>query len=346
MKKMKLMALSLITAGVLFSCSNDDNGTVNDDTTDDVVNLRSELYASNNANGNVTQYNVADLSVEDSETYITISQDSEGIYYNPTDDELVQASRTLGQLNAYADISLADDGINLALNFSSTADLTSPRDIAVGGGVYVVADNSDVDGDPMTDDGRLFVYVKDGSGFTLRNTVTVDFAVWGIEFVNSDLYVVVDKTSDIAVFNNFATSYTTDETATPSKRVTVEGIVRTHGLAFDGDTMILTDVGDAGSDTDGAFHIITEFQSKIAGISDGGILVIAGNQVRVAGGSTFLGNPVAAEFDAETNTVYIAERANGGGRVLAFTDANAGGDIAPTANYELQGASSLYLYKE
>ena len=79
---------------------------------------------------------------------------------------------------------------------------------------------------------------------------------------------------------------------------------------------------------------------------DGETLVVANNQVRVAGSSTFLGNPVAAEYDADSNTVFIAERANGGGRVLAFTNADGGGNLAPSVNNQLEGASSLYFEEE
>lgn len=221
----------------------------------------------------------------------------------------------------------------------------SPRDLAVNDDIYVVSDNADVDGDTTTNDGRLFVFVKGDNGFTLRNTITVDFAVWGIEFVGNNLYAVVDKTNQLAVFTNFSASNTTDATVAASKTITVEGIVRTHGIGYDDGTMILTDIGDAAVDNDGGFHIITDFDSKFSGVADGGTLAVS-DQVRVAGSNTFLGNPISAEFDSDTNTVFIAERANGGGRVLAFTNADAGGNIAPSVNNTLSGASSLYFYSE
>lgn len=37
----------------------------------------------------------------------------------------------------------------------------------------------------------------------LKNTFDIDFAVWGIEFIGDDLFAVVDKTADLAVFTNF-----------------------------------------------------------------------------------------------------------------------------------------------
>ncbi|MCW8980836.1 MAG: hypothetical protein OQJ83_05565 [Altibacter sp.] len=343
MKMYKFLTLLLFAGLMTTACSSDDD-TGNDDGP--TADSRRELYASNNSNGNVTKYDVSEPSTATSKTFLTLSLDSEGIHYDGSTDAVTQASRSFLQLNSYANISVAEDGITINANISSSADLESPRDVAVNGNFYVVSDNADVDGDPNTADGRFFVYVKDSNGFTLRNTVTVDFAVWGIEFVGNDLFAVVDKTSDIAVFTNFTATNTTDATVAANKRITIEGITRTHGLAFDGSTMILTDIGDAALDADGGFHVISDFQTKFNAVTNGETMAVAGNQVRVAGSSTFLGNPVAAEFDQETNTVFIAERANSGGRVLAFQNINAGGNIAPTMNVLLSGASSLSFYKE
>lgn len=339
MKKYNFLTLTFFAAIALVSCSNDDNG--GDDG--QMANLESQVYATSNTDGNVRRYDNDDSGNTTTTTLITLSTDSEGIYYDQSTDQVTQASRSLLQLNTYADASITPDGVTVEITASSSIDLVSPRDIAVNGNVYVVADNADVDGDPNTADGRLFVYTKSGSTFTLRNTVTVDFAVWGIEFVGNDLYAVVDKTSDIAVFTNFAATNTTDTTVAATKRITIEGIVRTHGIAFDGGTMILTDVGDASSDIDGAFHVITDFETKFNAVADGGTMAVAGNQIRVSGALTLLGNPVSADFDSTTNTVYIAERANGGGRVLSFTDIGTGGNVGPTLNATLSGASSVYF---
>lgn len=344
MKRLKLMTVVLLTTGAFFSCSSDDDAA----TDDTVVNGRAELYASNNSNGNITKYDVKEEDDVTTKTFLTLSLDSEGIFYDPQEDAVTQASRSLLQLNTYADISLAENGVNINASVSGSADLESPRDLAVNGNFYVVADNADADGNPLTADGRFFVYSKSSSGFTLRNVITVDFNVWGITFVGNDLYAVVDNTADLAVFTNFLNT-TSTTTLQASKRITIEGISRTHGIAYDRGTMILTDIGvatGAGADTDGGFHVITNFNSKFNAVADGGVLAVAGNQIRVAGSNTFLGNPVAAAFDAETNTVYIAERANSGGRVLAFTNFESGGNLTPSMNYTLSGASSVYFYRE
>lgn len=281
-------------------------------------------------------------------TLVTASTMAEGVYYDANSDEIIQASRSSNQLNAYTGISALLNGSSLNISISASASsessLESPRDIAVRDNFVVVSDNADVDGNDATADGRLFIFTKNGGNLTLRNTVTTDFALWGIEFVDNDLYAVVDKTNQLAVFANFTATNTADATISATKTIAIEGIVRTHGLAYDNGTMILTDVGSAMSDTDGAFHIISGFDSKFNGVSDGGLLVVANNQIRVAGSATSLGNPVAAEYDADSNTVFIAEAANGGGKVLVFSNADAGGNISPSVNNNLSKASSLYFY--
>jgi hypothetical protein len=326
-------------ASVIVSCNKDDDG-------DNMQNLEStQLYASNNNDGNITVY---DMVSGDVKTLATTSTMAEGVYYDANTDEIIQASRSSNQLNAYAGISalLGGSSLNISISASASSEssLESPRDIAVNDNIIVVSDNADVDGDDTTADGRLFIFTRNGGNLTLRNTVTTDFALWGIEFVGNDLYAVVDKTNQLAVFANFTASNTTDATVSATKRIAIEGIVRTHGLAYDNGTMILTDVGSAMDDADGAFHIITNFDTKFSGVSNGGILAVAGNQTRIAGSSTSLGNPVAAEYDADSNTVFIAEAANGGGKVLAFSNADAGGNISPSMNNNLSKASSLYFY--
>ncbi len=343
MKIIKGLGIAILATASFISCSEDDDTTTGGGT----ANSRTELFASNNSDGEVTVYDVEDLANISSSSFGTVSSDSEGIYYDASRDEVTQASRSNLKLNAYADVFVATSGIDLGVSLTSQAVLVSPRDLAVNGNLYVVADNADVDGDPATPDGRFFIFTRTDNGFTLRNTVTVDFAVWGIEFVGNNLYAVVDKTSDVALFANFTATNTTDATVTPTKRITIEGINRTHGIAETNGTMILTDVGEAASDTDGAFHIITGFESKFNAVANGETLLVANNQVRIAGAATFLGNPVAAEYDAANDVVFIAERANGGGRILAFANASSstGGNVTPSVNNTLAGASSLYLYQ-
>lgn len=345
MKISKIILFNALGLLALASCSDDDSddGPSNSDT----VNL----YATSNTSGDVTRY---DLVEGNTATYTTLATDGEGIYYDPATESFTQAERSASlntALAAFTDVnSLPFTGsVAITAAFRSSADLKSPRDIAVNGNLYVVADNSDVDGDTNTPDGRFFIYTRENGAFSLRNTVTVNFKVWGIDFVGNDLYAVVDATNNLAIFSNFTANNNTGVVAA-TKTVTIEGLTRTHGIDANGSTLILTDIAaasGAGSDTDGGFHVITNFETKLSAVADGGTLAV-GQQIRIAGSNTMLGNPVNVSYDQESDVAYFAERANGGGRVLAFANVSqgTGGNTAPSINNTLTGASSVYFYKK
>lgn len=347
--KTKFLGAVLITALAFVSCSDDDDATVVVGTPTPGVTAQTRLFATSNGGSSIVNYNLTDLNNITTKTFVTANLNADGVYYDAASDLAVVANRNSNSLDAYTAINVNDSGVSVVSDFSSTADMSSPREVTVKGNFYVVADNADVDGDANTPDGRFFIYQKSGNSFTLRNIVTVGFKVWSGVFVGDDFYAVVDATGDLAVFNNFLAANTVDATVAPSKRITIEGITRTHGITFDASTGtgIMTDiatVGVAGAEADGGFHVIADFESKVAAVADGGTLLIAGNQVRVAGSNTMLGNPVDVAFDGSTGIVYIAEAANG--KILAFSNVSAGGNLTPIVDNDLSGASSVYLSKE
>ncbi|MGB5926521.1 MAG: hypothetical protein WBH03_00020 [Cyclobacteriaceae bacterium] len=345
-----VLALGLLATA---SCSDDDDGpvVVTPTCSDGIMNgdetgidcggscnpcmgnmpgRRAELYVTNNENGNITKYYVEGDSMV---TFTTNAMAAEGIYYDEANDLLVQANRSDNQLDAYMGTSSVMSDMSLTADYSSSSDLESPRELAVNGDMYVVADNGS---------NRFFVYNRSGSSFSLMNTVDVPFQVWGIAFKGDDLYAVVDADNDLAVYYDFL-SNVMDGTMYPSKRVTIEGIVRTHGLTYDGsdDVMIMTDIGDAANGTDdGGFHVINDFSSKFDALSDGDLLTVD-MQTRVAGASTMLGNPIDVAYDSEEDAVYISEIGNG--KVLGFTNIGNGGDLSPTFSMDLTSASSIYF---
>ena len=295
-----------------------------------VPGRRTELFVTNNTDGNISKYSITGDSLV---TLVTPSSAAEGIYYDATADVVVQASRSALQLEAYSDVSTLIDAATATPAFTGSTELENPRELAVSGSSYVVADN---------ESNTFYVYDNSGSGFTLMNTIDVSFPVWGITFKGDDLYAVVDTTGDLAVFYDFI-SNATDGLMMPSKRVTIEGIVRTHGIVYDGtdDTMILTDIGDAGNTVDdGGFHVISDFSSKFDALSDGDLLPL-GMQIRVAGPSTLMGNPIDVAYDSEEDAVYISEIGNG--KVLGFTSIGDGGNLTPSFNKDLVTASSIYF---
>jgi len=336
------LVLKLCIALCFTSCSDDDNNRDND-------NNSVTLFASNNSNGNISVYDFESGQNTSTKTLVTTSIAADGVYFDQSTKSVFQASRSGKNLEGFADVNVLTSGSVLSVDFLGTSDMDSPREVAVNGNIYVVADNADVDGDANTPDGRLFVYNFSNGSFTLRNVITTDFKLWGITFIGNDLYAVVDATSQLAVFTNFL-SNTADASISASKKIAIQDIVRTHGLTYDAasDTMILTDIGSAmnGQD-DGGFHIIDNFTSKFNSVNDGGVLVATGNQVRVSGSSTLMGNPVDVAYDSENKVIYIAEAGNGGGRILGFSnfDMSVGGNVAPTFNSALTSASSVYLSK-
>jgi len=333
MKTTKL-TLALLAGAVAFTSCNEDDSI-------DGNSKRAELYATSNTSGDVTVYDYSDSSSSTTTTLnVTGSSDNEGIVYDRESDQLIIASRTLGSLVVSGDIADQITGVAATLNINKgPSNLSSPRSVAINGDFIVVADNAS---------DQLFVYQRSGTTLTLRNVVNVNIDLWQVQFIGSDLYAVVDQTNNIAVFQNFLNN-STNAAVSPTKQIAIQGIARTHGLVYNSqdDIMILTDIGaatGAGADTDGGLHIISNFTGKFNAVSNGGTLAMANNQVRIAGAATFLGNPVAATYDAGTKTIFVAERANSGGRILAF-DSAASGNASPTVNTTLSGASSVYFYR-
>lgn len=340
MKSIKLMALVCASVISLTSCSDNDID----------LNLQNEtkiLFTSNNSDGNVNMYNVTDMSNITNTTLSTTTIKADGIYYNGTEDIVVQASRSTFGLEGYTGIDTNAASASVNIGITGSLDMTSPRELAVNGNFYVVADNADVDGDSTTNDGRLFIYSKTGNSFTLRNTITTNIKLWGIVFKGNDLYAIADTTNELAVYTDFL-SNTSTTAISASKTIAIEGIVRTHGLTYDtaSDVMVLTDIGEASNgQDDGGFHVITDFTSKFNATSNGSILAL-NQQTRVSGANTLLGNPVDVAYDSDSKTVFIAEAGNGGGRILAFNNINSGGNLTPKYNATLAAASAVFLHKE
>ncbi|MDN3723611.1 hypothetical protein QRD02_04395 [Aequorivita sp. SDUM287046] len=337
MKNIKYLLPIFALSVSLISCDADDEDGAGDPPPNPIL---ANVYATSNTNNAVGVFDFTPNGIA-FRSFATSSDDNEGIYYDDDADELIINSRSQRSINTYSNVENTESGNPLNFLLSSNPVLESPRDIAVNNDVYVVADNADTDGNPNTDDGRLFVFTRDASGYTLRNTVFVNYALWGIEFIGNDLYTVVDKTSDVAVLKNFVATYTTDITASPDKQITIEGITRTHGIAEDGGVVILTDIGDASNENDGAIHFISGFVSKFEATPNGETLPVAGNQVRVSGNFTQLGNPVAVDYESISQTIFVAERANEGGKVLFFSEIGPGGNLQPSFSFPFAGASSL-----
>lgn len=330
-----LLTYSTLLATALFtfsSCDKDDEIDFN------FPDNGSMAYMSSNTSGMVTMVDADGLTDVSVKQKNIASMDADGIYYNDERNEIILASRTTNRLEVYQ----KKGNGSLEIKTTSTSDFTNAREIAVSGNMIVVAQ----DADPALNGNmnRLFVYERTPSGIRYRNTYDVDFNLWGIHAEGNALWAVADNTSDIVYFENFFAN--ANGKIQPTKRVTIEGIVRTHGITYskEDNKMVLTDVGDGAVADDGAIVVISNFSSVFAGTANRGTIG-ASAQVRIAGSNTMLGNPVDVAYDNDTKYIYVAERANEGGKVLIFKMPTANGNPMPGYSKNVAGAAAIYLHQ-
>lgn len=339
MKKNFYLGALLFSAVSLVSCSSDDDSGNNNGGGN---NPDTELFASSNTSGMIS-YTDLTASSPVARMFTIGSTDVDGIYFDNDRNEVIVASRTNNRLEIYGNFRQALEGNATALtmtNSSTTGDFTNAREIAVEGNRIVVAQDQFASNLLQN---RLFVYQRTNSGLTLEKTFDIDFKLWGIHIEDGNLYAVEDNSNRVAVFNNLFSK--ASGAVTPDKKVGIEGLVRTHGITYsdDDNTLVLTDVGDAASDSDGGIVVIENWSSVLSATVDGGTVPLS-NQKRIYGTNTMLGNPVDVSYDDDTNKIYVAERLNGGGRILTF-DYPSGGQINPIpASSRLEaGATAVYL---
>lgn len=289
-----------------------------------------DFFVSSNTQAVIGNFSIlADGSVT-CDTFPSVANDADGIYYDQEEDVLYQLNRTDNVINAYSNVSTSP-----TLTATSTSDFSNGREIAVSGDKLIVAqDANDANGQKN----RLVVYTISPTSITLHRSYDVAINLWGLHANFQTLYAVVDNSGDVAVFNNFFVNQSGP--LSPNAIISVEGLVRTHGITYDAaeDLMLLTDVGDAASSTDGALVVIKQFTTAA---SDN--LISMNEQIRVKGGGSRLGNPVDLAYDKQNQRIYVAERANGGGRVLGFKFPSVSSSISPVFNKLFPGASAIHL---
>jgi hypothetical protein len=339
---MKRIILSITALTFLAtSCSSEDGTLTN---TENSTPTELKLITTSNTTGKVSYLNLLESSSMVKSLSIN-GLDADGAYFNSEQDELILASRTNNTLQLYKGLnnSVTNNTDALLLQSSTgNTDFNNPREIAVSGDkVIVTQDQNAANGNTN----KLIVYQKTNSGFTLLNSYTVNFKTWGIHIEGTTLYAVADSSSDLVVFENFFSN--ANGSILPTKRVTIEGLVRTHGITFSAadNRMILTDVGSATSDSDGGIIVINDFSSRIAATANLGKIAMT-NQVRIYGASSTLGNPVDVAYDSVTDYIYIAERLNAGGKVLTFALPTSTGDATPLNSRIEAGVSSVYLIRK
>jgi hypothetical protein len=334
---MKNLFISSAFLMLLFaSCDNNDS--------DSSTPAEASLVTSSNTSGKITYLDLL-ATTPMVKSFTVGSIDAEGISYNSETDAVIVASRTNNRLETYTGLktALTAGTDNLMLSLSSlTGEFTNARETAVSGDMVVVTQ------DQLASNGlinKLLIYKKTTTGFSLLKTFTTDFKLWGIHMVGADLYAVADLTGDIVLFKDFMTNASGNIAAT--KRVTIAGLVRTHGITYSAsdDVMILTDVASATSATDGGLIVIKNFASIFASTAAAGTIALT-NQVRVYGPNSLLGNPVDVAYDSATKYIYVAERLNAGGQVLTYSYPTASGDFAPINVRAEAGVTSVFVLRK
>jgi len=331
-----LFITSALLLLIFTSC--DSNDSENSNTSE------ATLVTSSNTSGKITYLDLLAASPM-VKSFTIASTDAEGISYNSETDAVTVASRTNNKLETYTGIKSAvkagTDNLMLSLSSLNT-EFNNARETAVSGDIVVVAQDQLASNNMMN---KLFVYKRTTTGFTLLKTFTTDFKLWGIHINGNDLYAVADLTSDIVLFKDYMSKASGAITAT--KRVSIAGLVRTHGITYSAadDIMILTDVGNATSGTDGGLVFIKNFTSVFNSTATAGTIALT-SQIRIYGPNSLLGNPVDVAFDALTKKVYVAERLNAGGEVLTFNYPTMSADAAP-ANVRLEaGVTSVFVLRK
>jgi hypothetical protein len=298
------------------------------------ANADAKVFVSSNNAGTIAAYGYSDAGGITSSSFGSVANDADGVHYDELADVLYQLNRTDNVINAYSNVqgSLTTGGAP-TLTATSTSDFTNGREIAVSGNKLVVAQDASASNGDVN---QFVTYTISGTSITLDKVQPTDINLWGITFDGADLVAIVDNSSDVAVFNDFLAQ--PNGAVTASAIITVSDMVRTHGLTYDADNdiMILTDVGSGAVADDGAFAYITNW---IGASADG--TITAAEQIRIEGPLSTLGNPVDVAYDDTAGLIFIAERANAGGRFLTFNIPTLDGDVAPASSEFFQGASAV-----
>lgn len=318
---LKKSIVALLIAPLCFmSCSDDDNME---------ENTMETVFVSSNTSGKISTFDFEEKENMGGSTINSMATDADGIYYDKSNDVLYQLNRTANVINAYSNFST-----NPSMTATSSSDFINGREIAVHGNQLVVAQDANT-GNGNTN--KFYIYNFSPTSITLEKTLTADINLWGIHLDGSTMYAIEDNSSNLAIYENFFSN--SSGMVMPTNKIAIEGIVRTHGITYNStnDVMILTDVAEAASGEDGAVTWIENFSSMKNNAS-----ISSSNQKRIAGSNTFLGNPVDVAYSHKTGLIYVAERKNAGGRFLVF-NTNATGNITPSFNMEVAGASAVHL---
>ena len=331
MKKQSiLLAICFIPAILFSSCTRDKNEPMPQSTV-------SRLYVSNADTDaavlNTIIFDPADQSVfPTAYSYNSQLPDGNGILFDPFSGTVFQVSRKNRNIRTFT---VNTDGTLANKNSFIDEGLTSARELAFdrSRNMLYIASNTD---------SAIYVY---NNANTLSGSVAANKKLklngqpWGIHLDGDRLFVVIDQDRvEVQLFESASTLVV--GTISPTKKITISGAIRLHGITYSEarDALILTDIADPSSTVDGAVYIIDGANVKFTGTGT----VVTPSRV-ISGINTGLGNPVDVAWDDREgkDLIYIAEKANRKILIFRFTDK---GNVAPAVNHTLSTfPEALYI---
>lgn len=240
----------------------------------------------------------------------------------------------IGRLAKRRDGEAVDPGRDREI-FGAAVGLASPKGITIMGdtGLLAVAENGGA-----TPGMVIFSACASGNVAPLV-TVPTAFAPWDSDYdAGSDLLFVALTDGSVEVYADFAAAVADViaggvDPIEPVLTITL-GAANLNGVHYDAgsDSLILSDVGDPLSDTDGVLFVVTDV-SGLLEYADGEALaavvlpVVAAVEgdyenlpftVTGATAATVLGNPVDITFDGDT--LYVANKTGTPAGILLFSD--------------------------
>lgn len=321
------LSITLLVAGLAAACSSDDDNVGGGGPAPDLDGPPLTTYVARSATSDVVR---GDEGFSASATLFSgadegLDLDYYGNLYQARDDGGGNGElRVFSRARARADLDTFTSPDTDRTIAGATTTLAAPKGIHIvhGAGLVLVADN----GDSMV---KVFGTQATGDVAPIAATA-MPAAPWDVfhDEVTDRLFVALTD-GTLVVIDNYAGggfAGPVSRTITPSDAaMTTQVSVNLHGLAYDRmtDTMVVSDVGMAASDTDGAIFVLAN-----ASTADGMVAPAS----TISGPRTLLGNPVDIALDGER--LRVAEKANGAGRMLIFNGVltGAGGDIAPAVS--------------
>lgn len=332
-KNIFIYFLYLFPLFILFSCTKDENQPMPQSTV-------SRLYVSN-ADIDASVVNTMIFDPADQATFPLPYKfdsklpDGNGILFNPYSGTVIQVSRKNKNVRTFK---VNTDGSLANANSFVDEGLLSAREMAYDRNRDILYVSSNIDS-------AIYVYTK---ASTLTGTINafkklkLNGQPWGIHLDNNRLFVALDlDRREVQLFENV--SELAVGNISPTKKITINGAVRLHGITYSAnrDILLLTDIAESsasGFDSDGAIYVIKNVETEFTA---NGKLVTPSATIK--GLNTNLGNPVDIAWDDRTlkDLIYVAEKA--GRKILTFKFAD-NGNVKPFSTASLSSSpEAIYI---